>query len=133
MPSYRRALRSSTGRTSGQYDKREVKVEGQAAFAVVKNEQQPFIVYSDRVKTTVLGTVFEVTAEKDSDNIRVRLLAGKVMVTYDPVADDSARNMCSNPARSLFLAKRMAAWSSGTSESWRIPGATIEQADGQTG
>jgi transmembrane sensor len=89
----------------GGYDKREVKVKGQAAFAVVKNEQQPFIVYSDRVKTTVLGTVFEVTAEKDSDNISVRLLAGKVMVTYDPPADDSARQYILEPGQEFIFGK----------------------------
>jgi transmembrane sensor len=88
----------------GQYGKREVKVEGQAAFAVVKNEQQPFIVYSDRVKTTVLGTVFEVTAEKSSDNISVRLLAGKVMVTYDPPAD-SARQYILKPGQEFVFGK----------------------------
>jgi transmembrane sensor len=89
----------------GAYDKREVKVEGQAVFSVVKNEQQPFIVYSDRVKTTVLGTVFEVTAEKDSNNISVRLLAGKVMVTYDPLADDSARQYILKPGEEFVFGK----------------------------
>jgi len=89
----------------GAYDKREVKVEGQAAFAVVKNEQQPFIVYSDRVKTTVLGTVFEVTAEKDSNEIRVRLLAGKVMVSYDPQPGDSARRYVLKPGQEFIFDK----------------------------
>lgn len=89
----------------GEYDKREVKVEGQAAFAVVKNEHQPFIVYSDRVRTTVLGTIFQVTAEKDSNEIRVRLLAGKVMVTYDPVADDSERRYVLSPGQEFVFSK----------------------------
>lgn len=89
----------------GAYDKREVKVEGQAAFAVVKNEQQPFIVYSDRVKTTVLGTVFEVTAEKSSAEIRVRLLAGKVMVSYDPLAGDSLRRYVLAPGQEFIFGK----------------------------
>ena len=89
----------------GAYDKREVKVEGQTAFAVVKNEQQPFIVYSDRVKTTVLGTVFEVTAEKDSGNIKVRLLAGKVMVSYDPLANDSPRQYMLKPGQEFIFGK----------------------------
>ena len=89
----------------GAYDKREVKVEGQAAFAVVKNEQQPFIVYSDRVKTTVLGTVFEVTGEKDSNQIKVKLLAGKVMVSYDPLAGDSLRSYMLKPGQEFVYAK----------------------------
>jgi ferric-dicitrate binding protein FerR (iron transport regulator) len=89
----------------GEYDKREVKVEGQVAFAVAKNEQQPFIVYSDRVKTTVLGTIFQVTAEKDSNEIGVRLLAGKVMVTYDPMVDDSAQRYVLAPGQEFVFNK----------------------------
>jgi transmembrane sensor len=89
----------------GQYGKREVKVEGQAAFAVVRDDQQPFIVYSDRISTTVLGTVFEVTAEKDSDQIKVRLLAGKVMVSYDPLAGDSLRRYVLAPGQEFIFAK----------------------------
>lgn len=75
----------------GRYDKREVKVEGQAAFSVMKNKQMPFIVYSEMVSTTVLGTVFEVTAEKGSDQIRVRLLSGKVVVGLDAPGHDGER------------------------------------------
>ena len=71
----------------GSYDKREVKVEGQALFSVAKNEHQPFIVTSEMVSTVVLGTVFEVTAEKDADQIRVRLEQGKVMVRVDQLKD----------------------------------------------
>lgn len=89
----------------GQYGKREVKVEGQAAFAVVRDDQQPFIVYSDRISTTVLGTVFEVTAEKDSDQIKVKLLAGKVMVSYDPLAGDSLRRYVLVPGQEFIFAK----------------------------
>ena len=89
----------------GQYGKREVKVEGQAAFAVMRDDQKPFIVYSDRVSTTVLGTVFEVTAEKDSDQIKVKLLAGKVMVSYDPPAGDSLRRYMLKPGQEFVFAK----------------------------
>jgi transmembrane sensor len=89
----------------GQYGKREVKVEGQAAFAVMRDEQKPFVVYSDRVSTTVLGTVFEVTAVKDSDQIKVKLLAGKVMVSYDPLGGDSLRRYMLKPGQEFIYAK----------------------------
>lgn len=89
----------------GRYDKREVKVEGQAAFAVVKNRQMPFIVYSEGISTTVLGTIFEVTAEKGSDQIRVRLLAGKVMVGLDSLVRDSARHYILVPGEEFVFGK----------------------------
>ena len=89
----------------GRYDKREVKMEGQAAFAVTKNTQMPFIVYSEGVSTTVLGTVFEVTAEKGSNQIRVRLLAGKVMVGLDSLVRDSARNYILAPGEEFVFGK----------------------------
>jgi transmembrane sensor len=88
----------------GRYDKREVKVEGQVAFAVVKNTHMPFIVYSEMVSTTVLGTVFEVTAEKGDNQIRVRLLAGKVMVGIDPVHDTDRHYMLA-PGEEFVFAK----------------------------
>jgi transmembrane sensor len=77
----------------GHYAKREVKIEGRASFSVVRNEQRPFVVISDMVSTVVLGTVFEVAAEKNSDVISVRLQSGKVLVTIDPVRDSSREYM----------------------------------------
>jgi ferric-dicitrate binding protein FerR (iron transport regulator) len=67
-------------RDFGSYDKREVKVEGQVVFSVRRNKQMPFIVYSEGIRTTVLGTIFEVSNVKDSPQVKVRLLQGKVMV-----------------------------------------------------
>src|ERR1700761_7994958 len=64
----------------GSYDKREVKVQGRVVFSVRRNKEQPFIVYSDEIRTTVLGTIFEVNNEAGSERIRIRLLQGKVAV-----------------------------------------------------
>jgi transmembrane sensor len=88
----------------GSYDKREVKVEGQALFSVAKNDHQPFVVMSDVVSTAVLGTVFEVTAEKDSPQIRVRLEQGKVMVRVDG-AHDSAGHYLLSPGQEFVYGK----------------------------
>jgi hypothetical protein len=74
----------------GHYEKREVKVDGQAMFAVARNREMPFVVYSEGLSTTVLGTVFEVTAEKGGSQIRVRLLEGKVVVGLDSLLRDRA-------------------------------------------
>lgn len=70
-------------RDFGQYGKREVKVEGDVIFEVTHNKENPFIVYSEGVRTTVLGTTFQVKADSASDEIRIKLMDGKVMVGLD--------------------------------------------------
>ncbi|HEY4061717.1 MAG TPA: FecR domain-containing protein [Puia sp.] len=84
----------------GRYDKREVRVDGQALFSVARNREMPFVVYSEGLSTTVLGTVFEVTAEKGSNQIRVRLLEGRVMVGID-----SAKHYYLSPGEELVYNK----------------------------
>jgi len=88
----------------GHYAKREVKIEGQASFSVVRNEQRPFVVISDMVSTLVLGTIFEVEAEKTRDEIRVRLQSGKVLVTIDPIRD-SPREYILKPGEEFVFGK----------------------------
>jgi len=89
----------------GSYDKREVKVEGKVVFSVHKNKEMPFIVYSEGVKTTVLGTIFEVTDEKDSSQIRVKLLQGKVMVSVDSIVADSIARYFLSPGEEFVYGK----------------------------
>lgn len=88
----------------GSYGKREVKVEGQALFSVVKNDHQPFVVLSEMVSTVVLGTMFEVMADKDSSQIRVRLEQGKVMVLVDQ-DHDSGRHYILKPGEEFVFGK----------------------------
>ena len=65
-------------------DKREVYLEGEAFFDVVKDSKRPFRVYSSGVVTTALGTSFNVkafnTGELNLDEIEVSLVTGKVNV-----------------------------------------------------
>ncbi|MEL6561363.1 MAG: FecR domain-containing protein [Bacteroidota bacterium] len=60
-------------------DLREVKMKGEAYFDVVKDPDRPFEVLSYSLKTTVLGTTFNINAF-DSTEIDVALLTGKVKV-----------------------------------------------------
>ena len=64
----------------GHYGAREVKVNGEAFFEVVKEEKQPFTVYTDALRTQVLGTAFKVVNDSASDKIEVQLFTGKVRV-----------------------------------------------------
>ena len=87
----------------GHYAKREVKVEGRAGFSVVRNEQSPFVVISEMVSTVVLGTVFEVEADKNSDEISVRLQSGKVLVKIDPIRDSGRQYMLKPGEEFVFV------------------------------
>ncbi len=64
-------------------ENREVVLEGEAFFEVIKNPNQPFIVKAGKVSTTVLGTSFNVKAFKDEPTIYVALKSGKVKVEMD--------------------------------------------------
>lgn len=58
---------------------RTVKLVGEAYFKVAKDCEHPFIVYTDKVKTRVLGTEFNLRAYPSSE-INVTLIEGSVVV-----------------------------------------------------
>jgi transmembrane sensor len=89
----------------GHYDQREVKVEGQVVFTVIKDKQMPFVVCTENVRTTVLGTIFAVTAEKNGDQIKVRLVEGNLIVRVDPVRKDSAKKYFLSPGEEFVYGK----------------------------
>lgn len=89
----------------GHYDEREVKVEGHVVFTVIREKEMPFVVSTENVRTTVLGTIFEVMAEKKSDQIKVRLVEGNLVVRIDPVRKDSARKYFLSPGQEFVYGK----------------------------
>lgn len=60
---------------------REVYLEGEACFKVVKNETQPFIVKTGQINVTVLGTWFDVSAYPADKTIETVLIEGSVVVS----------------------------------------------------
>lgn len=58
---------------------RIVRLEGEAFFDVAHLEGRPFIVESGAIRTTVLGTAFNINTH-DSDRVAVTVLRGKVRV-----------------------------------------------------
>lgn len=89
----------------GHYNEREVKVEGEALFTVIKEKEMPFVVSAENVRTTVLGTIFEVMAEKKSDQIKVRLVEGNLLVRIDAVRKDSAKKYFLSPGEEFVYGK----------------------------
>jgi ferric-dicitrate binding protein FerR (iron transport regulator) len=60
--------------------RREVYLEGEAFFQVHKNPARPFLVFTNQVVTTVLGTSFDVKAYPGSAQALVAVREGKVSV-----------------------------------------------------
>jgi len=61
--------------------KREVYLTGKAFFDIKHDSSKPFVVHSGSVKTTVLGTAFDINAHAGSEEITVRVIRGKVNVS----------------------------------------------------
>ena len=75
---------NSTLKVPGNYGSktRTIQLEGQAKFTVARNEDCPFIVQSEGLTTTVLGTVFEVRSYNNR-NHQVVVHSGEVKVNTD--------------------------------------------------
>lgn len=61
--------------------KREVYLIGQAFFDIKHNSKKPFVVYTGKLETTVLGTAFNVKALPGDKTITVTVTRGRVKVS----------------------------------------------------
>ena len=61
-------------------NKRELHLNGEAFFEVTKNPAKPFIVHAGKLIAKVMGTSFTIKNAKDSKNVMVDVLTGKVSV-----------------------------------------------------
>lgn len=79
-------------------DKRIIFLEGEAYFEVAKDTLRPFSVITDGVKTTALGTAFNISAYKKEDT-NVSLVEGKVAVDVEEniVALEKGEELKINP------------------------------------
>lgn len=59
---------------------RSVRLSGEAFFNVKKNPDRPFVISTGDVKTTVLGTSFNINAYPEQNEIKVTVASGKVAV-----------------------------------------------------
>ncbi len=60
---------------------REVHLDGEAYFDVVKNPQKPFLVHTDNMQIRVLGTAFDVKSYSEDKESETSLIHGSVEVT----------------------------------------------------
>ena len=59
---------------------REIILEGEAFFDIKHNPNKPFIIHTGRVRTTVLGTSFSITAIPGEGSMTVTVVEGKVKI-----------------------------------------------------
>lgn len=81
---------------------RQLILEGEALFDVKPNKKRPFVVISGEIKTTVLGTQFNVSAHQPDKEIKVSLLTGKVQVD---VGGSVPKTMVLTPGNELCFQK----------------------------
>jgi ferric-dicitrate binding protein FerR (iron transport regulator) len=67
--------------------KRTVELEGEGYFEVVKNTKKPFIVETENLNVTVLGTSFNVEAYSEDKLIRTTLVRGSVEIQSNKIGE----------------------------------------------
>ncbi|HVU84715.1 MAG TPA: FecR domain-containing protein [Puia sp.] len=61
--------------------KREVTLSGEAYFDVKHAAENPFLIHTGKILTTVLGTAFNINAYPERSNVTISVSRGKVRVT----------------------------------------------------
>lgn len=59
---------------------RKVSLSGEAYFDIAHDEKRPFVVSTDKISVTVVGTAFNVRSVEGEDRIATTLLRGKVIL-----------------------------------------------------
>jgi len=90
--------------------RREVRLKGEAFFQVAKNPTRPFLVYTDQLVTTVLGTSFRVKAYANRRN-EVAVQEGRVSVQIRRGADLRATPVRPATAGLVLLPNQQVAYS----------------------
>jgi transmembrane sensor len=93
--------------------RREVYLTGQACFKVAKNPNRPFLVYTEKLVTTVLGTTFLVKAYAGEPDL-VAVREGRVAVQRRQGAELSATPNQLAAASVLLLPNQQATYSAKT-------------------
>lgn len=85
---------------------REVRLEGEAFFDVVKQQDRPFIVHTSGIDIKVLGTAFNVKSYPEDKTVETTLYRGSVRVFRHEDAEKKA--ILLKPNEKLILAKQAA-------------------------
>ena len=86
-------------------NQRHVYLQGEGFFEVIKDSQHPFIVYSNGMNITVLGTKFNVMANADDQIIETTLVEGAVKIQWLKNETVRQNNISLKPGQKLTLRK----------------------------
>ena len=70
-------------------DERVVRLKGEGYFEVRRDVRRPFIIQTGKVRTTVLGTSFNLRAYPDDDQVELVVATGKVAFRADGGKDEA--------------------------------------------
>lgn len=87
-------------------ENRNIFLEGEADFDVVKDRHHAFMVHSNELSTKVFGTTFHVKAVQGDNTISVRLFTGKIMVTAEVLKKRTIDNIILIPGQELIYNRR---------------------------
>lgn len=95
-----RLMKGSVLRFSRVFGKadRNIQLQGDAFFSVVKNQEFPFTVTCNEIKTTALGTTFRISAPAHN-TVQIHLLEGKVSV--EPMRNGYTKKIILQPGQVL--------------------------------
>ncbi|MCU0467992.1 MAG: FecR family protein [Arcicella sp.] len=77
---------------------RQVNLKGEAFFDVKRDENRPFLIYSGKMTTKVLGTSFNVKAYPETERFEVSVVTGKVSVM-----NESEKEVLVTPKQQVVL------------------------------
>lgn len=77
---------------------RQVNLRGEAFFEVKRDEVRPFLIYSGKMTTKVLGTSFNVKAYPETERFEVSVVTGKVSVM-----NESEKEVFVTPKQQVIL------------------------------
>jgi len=81
---------------------RVVQLKGEAYFEVARDSTKPFSVIAGELKTTAIGTAFNVQAWQNEGHIQVALAEGKVKVQKITVTEDQEDDYYLNPGQMII-------------------------------
>lgn len=93
---------------------RTVKLVGEAFFEVRSDPQQPFLVYSNKLVTKVLGTSFTVRAFANEAEFKVTVNTGKVMVYEQEQANPAASSVTLISNQQVIYKRQLSAFAKDT-------------------
>ncbi|HEY1062212.1 MAG TPA: FecR domain-containing protein [Daejeonella sp.] len=105
----------------GTNSKRQVYLSGEAYFDIAYDHSRPFIVYTGKIKTTVLGTAFNIKSSPGDKKVIITVTRGKVKVgdnqkTYNVIVPDEQvvfDESINRPIKKPVKAEKFIEWTNG--------------------